>query len=246
VNERSRELQRCSRLLAWALTAELAKLRTLRAVVATLLGTVAAAALLAAALAAANDGRGDGIAITLETIPILQIGIILVGVLAASCEYAGGQIHTTLIAVPNRVRAFAAKALAYLVVATVTSAAAVAVALVTARAALSSELAAPPGWAVVGAAGYLVMIGLLALTLTVLLRSLVAPLAGILTVVLIVSPVLRGITEHARWLPDQAGRLLYLPDTDPVLEPGTAALVLLAWTAALTAAALVAFTMRDA
>jgi hypothetical protein len=246
MNERSRELHRCSRRLVWAFTAELAKLRTLRAVVATLLGTVAAAAVLATSVAAANDGRGDGIAITLQTIPILQIGFILVGVLAASSEYAGGQIRTTLIAVPSRARAFAAKTLAYLVVATVTSAAAVVVALVTARAALRSQLAAPPSWAVAGAAGYLVVIGLLALTLTVLLRSLIAPLAGTLTVLLIVSPVLRTHTEHARWLPDQAGGLLYRPDADPVLDTWTAALVLLAWTATLTTAALTAFTMRDA
>jgi ABC-2 type transport system permease protein len=243
---RSRELHRCSRRLVWAFAAELAKLRTLPAVAATALGTVAAAAVLTVFLVAATDtGGGDEVAIVLETVQILQIGTILIGVLAAASEYAGSQIRTTLIAVPNRALAFAAKAVAYVVVATTTSETAVAVALGTALISGGSP-AVSPGWSVLGAAGYLVVMGLLAHTLAVVFRSLIAPLAGTLAVVLIASPVLHGLSEHARWLPDQAGRLLYLPDTDPVLAPGSAALVLLAWTAVLTAAALTALTMRDA
>jgi len=67
-----------------------------------------------------------------------------------------------------------------------------------------------------------------------------------LALVLIVSPLLAGYTEHARALPDRAGRLLYLPDSDPALTPGTGALILLAWIAATALAAVVAFTRRDA
>ncbi len=67
-----------------------------------------------------------------------------------------------------------------------------------------------------------------------------------LGLVLVLSPLLSGLTEHARWLPDRAGSLLYQPGADTVLTAATGALVLLSWTVATGAAAAAAFLARDA
>ena len=240
---------------ARAVAAELSKLRTLPAVALTVGGTVATAIALAAALAA-GDVPGGPVGIALRTVPFLQVGLVVLGVVAASSEYAGRQIRTTLTAVPARGTVLAGKAVACLAAALVTSAAAVGVAFgaawwvvdePAARGASTASGGAPePWWSVVGAVVYLALIGLLAHVVAVLLRSLVPPLVAVLGVVLVVSPLLAGFTEHARWLPDRAGGLLYLPADDALLTPGTGALVLAAWIVAVGTAAAGTFLTRDA
>lgn len=242
---------------ARAVAAELSKLRTLPAVALTVGGTVATAIVLAAALAA-GDAPGGPVDIVLRTVPFLQVGLVVLGVVAVSSEYAGRQIRTTLTAVPARGTALAGKAIACLAAALVTSAAAVAAAVgaawwvvdepaaaVARGVSTASGGALEPWWPVVGAVAYLALIGLLAHVVAVLLRSLVPPLVAVLGVVLVVSPLLTGFTEHARWLPDRAGSLLYLPADDALLTPGTGALVLAAWIVTLGTAAAGTFLARD-
>ena len=237
--------------LAATVAAELLKLRGLPVVLVTMLGSVAAAITLAAAIAASPTGAAtDAVDVTLGTIPFLQIGPILLGVLSVSTEYAGGQIRSTLIAVPNRPLLLAGKTGAYLVAAATTCAAALSAGLGTAWIALTvrhgTPTADPNGWPVLGAAAYLVLIGLLGHAVTVLTRDLVPALVTMLGLVLIASPLLSGLTEHARYLPDRAGSLLYHPDADAVLTPGTGTLVLLAWITATGTAAVISFFSRDA
>jgi ABC-2 type transport system permease protein len=62
---------------------------------------------------------------------------------------------------------------------------------------------------------------------------------------LVLSPLLRHVTTLARWLPDQAGQLLYLPSSDPGLTATGGALVALVWIAAVAAGAAIAFVTRD-
>lgn len=233
-----------------AVAAESVKLRGLPAACATVLGTIAAAIALAAAIAASATDTRDAVQVTLATIPFLQVGTILLGVLAVATEYQGSQVRTTLIAAPNRMLLLAGKTLAYLATATITSAVAVGAGLATAAITLSvrdtASIEDVNAWPVAGAALYLVLIGLLGFALTVLLRSLIPPLVAMLALVLIASPLLAGYTEHARWLPDRAGSLLYLPTADSVLTAGTGTLVLLAWITVTGTAAAAAFVIRDA
>lgn len=232
-----------------ATAAELVKLRGLPVAGATVLGTIGVAVALAAGIAASARTPMTATQAILAIVPFLQIGLILLGVLTVATEYQGNQFRTTLTATPARARLLAAKALAYLVAAGVTSVAAVGAGLVAAAIALALRDSAPAaetnGWPVAGAALYLVMIGLLSLALTVLLRALIPSLVAML-LVLIVSPLIGGSTEHARWLPDRAGSLLYLPAADTTLTAGTGALVLLAWIVATATAAAVVFLARDA
>lgn len=218
-----------STTLSRTAAAELTKMWGLPAVLATALGTVVAGAVLGAA--------------GTQVVPLLQVGPILLGVLAVATEYAGRQIATTLLATPNRFRLLAGKTIAYLVTATVTSAAALAAARLARTVRDAGQV---PAWPIAGAVVHLVLIGLLALGLAVLLRSLIAPLVGLLALVLIVSPLVAGWTGHARWLPDRAGRLLYLPDADPLLTPVTGTIVLLTWIGLAAAAAGSTFRVRDA
>jgi len=238
------------RALGNTTAAELTKLRGLPAALATVLTTVVAAAALSVAVAASSTGALDAVRVTLLTVPFLQVGPILVGVLTVATEYAGSQIRTSLTATPNRLLLLAGKTLAYLATAAVTSLAAVGAGLAGAAITLAVRDTAPggdaTGWPAAGAVLYLVLIGLLGLALTVSLRSLVPALVSMLGLVLIASPLLRGYTGHARWLPDRAGGFLYLPDADPVLTPGTGTLVLLAWIAATSVAAVATFHTRDA
>lgn len=239
-----------TRSLLHTATAELTKLRGLPAVLATVLATVGTAVALTAAFIASGEADAGAGSVTMRTMPFLHIGPILLGVLASAHEYAGSQIRTTLTAVPNRIVALIGKTTAYLVVATVTSATTLAAAFITASTGLNLAGAPPLSetsfWPMAGATVYLALIGLVAHALAVLLRSLIPPLVLMLGLVLIVSPLLTRLTEHARWLPDQAGRLLYLPHADPVLTPWTGALVLAGWIAAAALAAAIAFLTRDA
>lgn len=236
------------RLAARVILAELVKFQGLPAIVATELATLGSSIALAAAVAGSSAGTGLAGVVQRSVAP-LQFGPILIGILAAACEYQGRQIHTSLIATPNRLLLLTGKILAYLIAATVTSAAAIAAGLTTAWVTLHARhrhshghLDARP---VAGCLSYLVLIGLLSLAVTLLLRSLTASLATMLTLTLVASPLLAATTPQARWLPDRAGSTIYLTNTHTPLTAAEGALVLLAWIVVTTASATVAFSRRD-
>ncbi|MEU4385445.1 hypothetical protein [Promicromonospora sp. NPDC023805] len=237
--------------LAHIAVAELGKLRTLPVAVMTTVGTAVIGALVAAALTAQLVDHGlpaSAAAVTAQAVPFLQIGLILLGVLPMSHEHDGGQLRTTLTAVPRRGLLLAGKSIATLLCLALAASAAVG-GVVAATALTGRLLDAPPaedvaGQPVVGAAGYLVVVGLLAHAVALLVRSLIPALVGTLSLVLIVSPLLAGLTRHARWLPDRAARELYDP-TDAVLTAATGTLVMLAWIALVGGIAAVLFVRRD-
>ncbi|MFE6308375.1 ABC transporter permease [Nocardiopsis sp. NPDC057823] len=232
--------------------AELAKLATLPAAVASAVATVLVGAVITAALAAyaADQGSaGSPVAAVVQAVPYVQAGLVLVGVWAAAHEYAGAQIRTSLVAVPGRGLLLAGKTAAALAAVTLTAAATVGAS--TAAAAVTGRLlGAGPVWesadprTALGAAAHLALLGLLSHTVALLLRHLVPALVGMLSLVLIASPLLGGLTEHARWLPDRAGALLFDP-ADTVLTGATGALVLLGWIALAGCAAAVRFARSD-
>lgn len=230
--------------------AELSKLRTLPLAVLAAVGTVLLGAAISAAMAASAPQAPTGVIdAVLASVPFAQLGIILLGILPAAHEYAGAQFRTSLTAVPNRVLYLAAKSIAALLVISVTAwltLGAGLLAAVATRSAMGITVAgdADPR-ALAGAALYLSMVGLLAHGVALLVRHLVPTLVVMLALVLIASPLVGAATEHARWLPDRAGSLLYLPDADPVLSTGTGALVLLGWVLVAGLAAAVRFTSRD-
>jgi hypothetical protein len=79
----------------------------------------------------------------------------------------------------------------------------------------------------------------------VVLRSLVPALTVLLVGLVIASPLLSTVTDQARWLPDQAGRTLYSPESVP-FGPAAGTAVLLAWVLCSGTAACLAYCSRDA
>lgn len=234
--------------------AEIAKVRTLPAAILAVIGTVLVGAAIASALAAtatAQDLAAPATATVGRAVPFAQTGIILLGVLIPTHEHTGGQFRTCLVAVPDRSLLVIGKSVAALVTVAVTALLTVGVSL--AAAAITQHLSsagtatsAAERWTLAGAVGYLALIGMLAHTVGLLLRQLVPALVTMLALVLIAGPLLGGVTEHARWLPDRAGSLLYLRGGDTVLTAGTGTLVLLVWIIAIGAAAAAGFIARDA
>ena len=234
------------------IAAELDKLRTLPVAALAATGTVLVGVAIAAALTAFSADQSTSVSstdVTLQAIPYVQTGLILLGVLPVAHEYAGSQVRTTLAVVPHRGLLLTGKSVAMLVVVTV-------VALATVGGILASDavtrhvLDAPAAeggsepWPVLGATAYLVLIGLLSHAVALLVRHLIPALVAMLSLVLVVSPLLAGITVHARWLPDRAAMQLYDP-ADAVLDGSTGALVMLAWTVLIGGAAAVRFIRRD-
>ncbi|NJP98574.1 ABC transporter permease [Nonomuraea sp. FMUSA5-5] len=232
--------------------AELAKLRTLPAVLVTIAVTVVVAAGLGAALAAAPSDRPLGaVGAALHAVDYAQAGLLVLGVLAVASEYAGSQARTTLTAVPGRLLLIAGKVTAYLIAAGVT-------ALLTVAAALTGAMIVHGGGPAGGgglvggedvavllrAAAYLVLIGLLALAVAALVRDAVAASAVVLALVLVLPPVLAGVTSLAGYLPGAAGARLYQAGAG--LSPFEGGLVLGCWLAAALAVATASFVRRDA
>lgn len=249
-----------TRRLRRVVLAELVKLRGLPMVVVTAVGTVVAGSLLAGAFAALAE-RGGGAAAgtmtgtmtgaagaTLRAIPVLQVGPALLAVLAATTEYDGRQIRTTLTAVPDRIVLLCGKVVAFACLVAAMGSTTLVAAVSTAWWAGGARSSPIAGRAVdlVGATAYLTLVGLVAFAAALTLRSAIASLATVLTGLLILSPILAAATEHARWLPDRAGRLLYGSGPDPVLTATTGTLVVLGWLIAALALAALTLTRRDA
>lgn len=245
---------------------EITKLMTLRSILVTIGITVACVATLGyvygrstRSLIDAGDPAVAGFnsaSAGLNAISYGQIGIIVLGVLVATSEYAGGQIRVSLAAVPNRNLFLTAKATALLL-------ASLAVAVPTV---VLSYLATVMGLGehgritlttgdipghLAGAVGYLVLMSLLAFALGVLTRSTVVPLVGLIALTQAVSTVLvqtvDPLAHLARYLPDLAGKLLYAqsPSQD-ILTATTGGLVMVAWVAGLLLAGHLVLNRSDA
>lgn len=242
-------------LLGNAILAELAKLLTLPAA----LVTAAAAVLLGGIVSWAQVAGPGGAPLppagaVLAAVPLVQACFVVLGVLPATHEHEGCQHRTSLTAVPSRGVFFAAKSIAAALALGLTAAGAVAAGLTAATLARqlggapvggSGPDAGSPPQALVGAAAYLALIGLLAHAAAVLLRHLVPALVTTLVLVLILPPLV-SFSEHARWLPSRAGALLYDPEADALLTSGTGTLVLAGWIVAVGGAALLTSRARDA
>jgi hypothetical protein len=232
--------------------AELGKLRTLPVAVLAVAATTVVGGAIAAALASSLADQRAPVsvtAVTIQAVPFVQVGLILLGVLSVTHEHTGSQLRTTLAVVPRRGLLLAGKSVATLVAVALTAVATVGAIL--AAAAITAYLLDVPDagsgaepWPVLGSVAYLVLVGLLSHAVALLVRHLIPALAGMLGLVLIVSPLLAGLTEHARWLPDRAAMQLYDP-ADTMLTPATGALVMLAWTALVGGAATALFVRRD-
>ena len=255
------------------LAAELRKTVTLpaswAAVAVTLLGSAGITALIAVTSRAPDPGAresptlGSVFEVAYAAVPLGTVGAVVFGVVVMSSEYtansadagAGRQITATLAASPHRASLLVAKALTVVLLVVVTAAVTIPACVGVAHLIIGD--AAPEGIELddallrsLGATLYWTLTGLIAFAITVLTRSGIVPLVVLIANSSLVSfsLLLTKLTPVAFWLPDMAGRKLFigLSTVEGGLDTGPGALVMGAWTLGLLAIAGAVFSRRDA
>lgn len=196
----------------------------------------------------------------------IQMGVLISAVLGAlviTGEYGTGMIRSTVAAVPTRTPALLAKALVFAVVTfvigfiSVLATALVTVPLFAARG-IQPDFGDPHAWLVMlGAAGYLTLVGLIAMALGTLIRNSAGGIAAALGLILVLPSIVAifaGVTQ-AEWanelgkvLPSNAGSRMFSAwegSTAGQFEPWQAGLVVAAWAVALMVPALLLLKRRD-
>jgi ABC-2 type transport system permease protein len=252
-----------------ATAAELRKLATLRSIRGTAalvalagVGISGMASLVANPLpAGVSPAMMDAGTAALLTTPLLltQIAVGVMGVLVMGSEYSSRTIASTLAAVPNRLEALAAKALAVALVAfglgVVPGLAAYALTTGT-RADLGYD-GSLASWGVLGpllgSGAYLALVALLGLALATLMRSGVAGIVAVVAIQLVLPnlvgllPDIGDVAVHDLLL-TQAGRIL-TGTTGSIAPPPVTLLevaAVTAWILTPGAAAALLFRLRDA
>ncbi|OXS52653.1 ABC transporter permease [Cohnella sp. CIP 111063] len=244
-----------SREFVQALAAELSKLWSLPAVWLTLGGSLILNLVLAAAFVSAGlqdlTGTPNALDIGLASISYIQAGYIVLGIVASCSEYTGGQIRTTLTAMPRRSLQLIAAHLALMIVvvpaALITATSGVLLAAIAlGDASAPVELGSTVG-ILAGVTGYLGLTTLISASFGVLLRRTLPAAIVVLGYYFIAGPLLREQTAHAKYLPDTAGLAMWFPQPGDAsaLSPVHGATVLVAWTLGAFVVALAVYRKRD-
>ncbi|MHA5052983.1 ABC transporter permease [Streptomyces sp. SD15] len=235
-----------------ALRAEWIKIRTLRSMVGALCGVVLATALFSAIAGLDSEGEEfDPLFSAFFGVSFGQIAAITFGAQAVSAEFQGGALRVSLAAMPDRVRWFAAKAVAIAIPVLAVGLVTGAVSLAVGKATLGTK-ASGLTWSeglrgVVGCGIYLALMALFAAGLAAVLRSGVATLSILIPFLLIVSFVVGTASAGvADFLPDKAGQVVFHETWDGVLGAWTGLAVTAVWTAGALVAGAWSIRRRDA
>lgn len=259
---------RVSPVTQWrVLCSEWIKFRSLRSTTLTLLSAVAAMLVISWVVGWATNAHWatmdprerahfNPIDRSLVGVNLAQLAIGVLGVLLISGEYATGMIRATLAAVPRRLPVLWAKTALFAVVTFMLMLASSIGAFLVGQHFLGTHgttLSAPHAWrAVIGAAGYLTLVGALAVALGFLSRSTAGGIATLVALLLVlpgVGQVLPASWQHHTlpYLPSNAGSAMYAAMPDPAaLSPGRGAITLLVWAVLALTLAAVALRRRDA
>ncbi len=187
-----------------------------------------------------------------------QLALGVLGVLVTAGEYSTGMIRSTLAAVPKRLPVLWSKAAVYGAVAFVVALVGVFVGFLAGHGIVSGTPAAVTlsdsgvVRALFGAALYLALVGVIAVSLGALLRS-VAGGISVLVATLMLVPGLAELLPSSwrddvtKFLPSNAGGSMYtLHQASGTLSPGAGLIVLLVWTALALAGAAYRLVRSDA
>lgn len=249
------------------LASEWIKMRSLRSTVLTLLAAVLALVALACLIGWATNAHWSDmrpeerlafnpVDRSLGGVNLAQLAIGVLGVLLVTGEYATGMIRATFAAAPRRLPVLWAKAGLYAVVTFVLMLVSAFIAFNLGQHFLASHgttLAAPHAWrAIIGVAGYLTLVGVLAVAFGFLIRSTAGGIATLFALLLVLPGI--GQLLPASWqthtlpyLPSNAGASMFSAHTETgALSPGTGLLVLCIWVVVALTAAAVVLRRRDA
>lgn len=244
-----------SRRITPILGAELDKLLTLPLIWLTLMVTFIFNLVVTAAFTSIglqeSAGTQNILNIALASMGYLQAGFIILGILATCSEYTGGQIRTTLTAIPWRGLQLFTK---YLALAIITIPAAF---IIVASGILYTFIMMRYTAEVIeidamiqtlaGATGYLTLTSLLSAAIGAILRRTTPALAVLLGYYFIVSPLSREVLPD--YFPDKAGYYMYTPPSSKainILTPMQGTGIAMLWTLIFIVAAIVFYRRRDA
>jgi ABC-type transport system involved in multi-copper enzyme maturation permease subunit len=200
----------------------------------------------------------DPTARSLSGIFLAQLAIGVLGVLLFSGEYATGMIRATFAAVPTRLPVLWAKAAVYATVTLVLMIPSVLAAFLIGQSILTSKhlqtTLSEPGVlrAVLGAALYLTVVGLLGIGLGALLRSTAAGISTLFGVLFVLPIIVRFLPSSwadpiNKYLPSSAGETITHVHSDPtMLAPWTGFGLFCAYALAVLLAAAISLRRRDA
>lgn len=239
-----------------AIMAELSKLCSLPITWFTLGSTFIVNLMLAYAFSNAGLQGLTSIQSTLEiglaSIGYSQAGLMILGILTVCSEYNGGQIRTTLTAMPRRgIQIFAA--LCALTVVLIPATFVVSFSGVLLTQIVIGDAGAPIVWedlvpAMLGASAYLTLTVLIGAAIGVVLRRMLPALAIMLGYYFIAGPLVRDQAAFAKYLPDTAGVVMWIPQPDDssAFTPVQGGILLGAWTLAAILIAAAVYRKRDA
>ncbi|MCU1656857.1 MAG: hypothetical protein JWO57_1513, partial [Pseudonocardiales bacterium] len=253
---------------ARVINSEFTKFRSLRSTNITLLVsvvlTVGLGAVVSAVIAShwATASAGDrasfnAVVTSLRGVTIAQLAVGVLGVLLISGEYATGMIRASLTAVPKRLPVLWAKLGVFAGVVGVVSIASAFAAFFLGQSLLSSKhldvsISSPHALRMVlGAAVYLVLVGVIGMALGGLFRNTAAGISGLVALLFVIPPVLGLLPKSwsdnlGRYLPSNAGEAFWGHPTGAHLSALAGFLVLCGWAAAAVAAAAIRLKERDA
>ncbi|MFC8501326.1 ABC transporter permease subunit [Pedococcus sp. NPDC057267] len=200
----------------------------------------------------------DPTARSLAGVFLAQLAVGVLGVLLITGEYATGMIRATLAAVPTRLPVLWAKALVFAVVTFILMAPASVGAFLIGQSILSSKhlqtTLGSPGVlrAVLGAALYLTVIGLLGLALGALLRNTAGAISTLFGILFVLPIIVRFLPSSwadpiGKYLPSTLGEGITRVHPDPTaLAPWTAFALFCGYAAVVLAGAAAALKRRDA
>ncbi|ADP83946.1 ABC transporter permease [Pseudofrankia inefficax] len=253
---------------ARVIQSEWTKFRSLRSTLITLGAAVALTVGLAALFCAVIANRWDQLEparklafdateASLRGVTIAQLAVGVLGVLLVSGEYATGMIRASLTVVPKRLPVLWAKMTVFTVVVGVTSVVATLVAFFVGQSLLASKhlnvAFSHPHTArmVLGAAVYLLLVGLTGMAFGGLFRNTAAGISSLVALYFVIPPLFDLLPASwanniSPYLPSNAGAAFWQRADPSLLSPGHGFLVILAWTAVAVALAAVRLKRADA
>jgi ABC-2 type transport system permease protein len=239
------------------LRAELLKLRTTRTFAALVGATLALSLLVVVLTGLLSDEIAPQDARDLFTADFTGLFIMLLGVIGMAGEWRHRTITGTILAAPDRLRLLGAKMLAYAAAGVVLSLIVTVTIMVVGTIILSSR-----GFDTVALSDLLdvlwrnllvaALVGALGVGIGGLVRNQVVAIIAVLILGFVIEPALFGLApDVARFAPTQgapAGIQDIQPfgdDSDPLLSPAVATLVMLGWIALLYAATGLRLKLRD-
>jgi ABC-type transport system involved in multi-copper enzyme maturation permease subunit len=247
---------------------EWVKFRSLRSTKITLLVsvvlTIGIAALFTAVIAnrwshlsPGDQASFNPVVASLNGVRISQLAVGVLGVLLISGEYATGMIRASLTAVPKRLPVLWAKFAVFTGVVAVASLVSTFVAFFLGQSLLSSKHLdvgiSSPGAArmVIGAAVYLVLVGITGMALGGLLRNTAAGISTLVGLYFVIPPIMDLLPSSwsnnvSPYLPSNAGEAFWAHPDGAHLSPWTGLAVLCAWTGVAVVLAAVRLVRHDA